>query len=111
MARYDTLLQQLPDLARVAVQGTLVEVLVRCGNKGCICHRDPDRRHGPHLYLKYRTVEGRSTGMYVPREHEAEVRAAVAAWAEMREALAELARENRDELAKRLKARRKGSLK
>lgn len=108
MARLPDLSAQLLDLAKVAVQGTLVEVKVRCGTKSCICHRDPSRKHGPHLYLKFRTAEGRSTGMYIPREHEAEVREAVEAWSKLWESMVEVGRRNRDELARRLKARRRG---
>lgn len=108
MAREFPFPEEFLDLAQVAVQGTLVEVMVRCGTKSCICHRDPSRKHGPHLYLKFRTAEGRSTGMYIPREYEAEVRQAVEAWSKMWEAMVEVGRRNRDELAKRLKARPRG---
>lgn len=100
------LLKQLPELGRVAVQGTLVEVMLRCGTASCGCHKDPSRRHGPHLYLKFRNAQGKSTSFYVPRSHEGEVREAVHAWATMRQITLELAGHNRDQLAKRLRRKR-----
>lgn len=103
------LLRRLVRLAGLAVQGNLVEVLLRCGTPSCGCHRDPDRRHGPHLYLKYRDPRGRSTGMYVPRVHEAELRRAVGAWAEMWETMVELGHLNREALRGRLRRRRDGT--
>ena len=71
-------------------------------------HRtDPNRLHGPHLYLKFRNEEGRSTSLYIPRSHEREVRRGVEAWSKMREAVAQLGNQNRKGLAKQLRQRRK----
>jgi hypothetical protein len=100
------LLRRLARLAESAVQGTLVEVLLRCGTASCGCHRDPAKRHGPHLYLKYRDPEGRSTGMYIPREHEVEARQAVEAWSELWETIVESGHLNREALRGRLRRRR-----
>ena len=81
MARSKTaLLQRLTRLADLAMPGTLVEVFLRCGTASCGCHRDPARRHGPHLYLKFRNPEGRATSLYVPRAQAAAARRAVQAW-------------------------------
>jgi hypothetical protein len=81
MARSRTrLLRRLAHLAALAVPGTLVEVFLRCGTASCGCHRDPARRHGPHLYLKFRDPAGRATALYVPRAHAAAVRRAAEAW-------------------------------
>lgn len=98
--------KQLHDLGGLAVQGTLAEVMLRCGTASCGCHKDPSRRHGPHLYLKFRNAQGKSTSFYVPRSHEGEVREAVEAWATMRKITLELAGHNRDALAKRLRRKR-----
>lgn len=106
MARQEpTPILRLSRLARTAIPGTLVEVRLRCGTASCGCHRDPERRHGPHLYLKYRTSEGRSTGMYVPRWAEAEVRAAVAAWHETWEVLVQMGECNRERLRTRVRTK------
>jgi len=99
------LLQQLQSLGEIAIQGSLVEAKLTCGTKSCRCHRDREYRHGPHLYLKYRDENGRSRSLYIRRSQEQEVRAAVEAWAEMREMLAALGHSNRDELIKRLRGK------
>ena len=101
------LLQSFQNLGEMAVPGTLVEVMMRCGKAACGCRKDPSRRHGPHLYLKYRNEEGRQTALYIPRSHEREVRKAVEAWSKMREAIAHLGHENRKALAKKLRERRR----
>ena len=99
--------QLLSPLADIAVPGTLVEVYLRCGTASCRCHRDPERRHGPHLYLKFRSPKGHSTSLYVPRSHEEEARKAVAAWTELRAVIAEMGDRNREVLRERV--RRKGN--
>lgn len=106
MARSNRLAQRLQDLATRAIQGTLVEVMLRCGTASCGCHQDPARRHGPHLYLKFRAADGRSTSLYVPRSHEREARQAVAAWSQMWHTMLSLGHRNREALAKRLRRRR-----
>jgi hypothetical protein len=109
MARSRTaLLQHLARLAEFAVQGSLVEVYLRCGTASCGCHRDPARRHGPHLYLKFRDSEGRSTGMYIPRTHAKEARRAVAAWSELWETIVALGELNRRALRERVRRQRRG---
>jgi hypothetical protein len=100
LARKRTLLLgSIQALAQIAVQGTLVEVMLRCGKRSCGCHVDPARRHGPALYLKFRNPAGRSTSIYVPRRHEAQARRAVEAWERMAQLLRELTRDNRDALS------------
>jgi hypothetical protein len=61
------------------VQGGLSETSRRCGNPNCVCHRDPSRLHGPHLYITYR-VDGKGRSLYVPPEHAASARKAQEAW-------------------------------
>jgi hypothetical protein len=97
--------QQIHDLGEHAIQGNLVESLMRCGTPSCGCHQDPKRRHGPHLYLKFRDAEGRSRSLYIPRSHEGEVRAAVLAWSQMRQGMLELSQHNREALKERLRRR------
>jgi len=99
------LLRQLQDLGSRALQGNLVELMLPCGTRSCGCHQDPSRRHGPHLYLKFRDANKRSTSLYIPRSHEREVRKAVAAWSRMREAMVELGNHNRQSLSERLRGR------
>lgn len=99
------LIKQLEALGQHAVQGNLVEVLVTCGTAGCACHQDPNRRHGPHLYLRYRDLEGRSRSMYVRRSHERQMRQAVEAWGQMWQAMLQLSQTNREELRRQMRHR------
>ena len=110
MARSRIRLQQrMAQLAEVAVQGTLVEVYLRCGTASCACHRDPERRHGPHSYLKFRDPEGRATGLYLPRAHLKEARRAVAAWGELWETIVAVGHINRQALRGRVRRSRDGA--
>ena len=89
------LLRRLLAAAETMVQGGLSQTTRRCGNPGCVCFRDAAQRHGPHLYLTYRS-EGKSRALYVPAEHAAEARRAQAAWKEFAEIASRLAAENRE---------------
>ena len=108
-----TLLQKLLRQASMAVQGGLSETTRTCGNPTCVCHHDPARRHGPHLYLTYRSPDGRSSALYVPRMHEKTVRTAVAAWAEAWNTLVAISHLNRkglgDSMRQKAKVRTRGS--
>jgi hypothetical protein len=98
----------LQALAGHAIQGTLVELMLRCGTPSCGCHQDPARRHGPHLYLKFRDEKGRSTSLYIPRESEREIRAAVLAWSRLWQTIVRLSHRNRRALKQRLRRRWRG---
>lgn len=100
-----TLFSRLQRLATTAVQGGLSETTRTCGNPTCACHRDPARRHGPHLYLTFRTPDGRSSALYVPREHETTVRKAVEDWAQLWETIVEISHRNREALGRSLRRR------
>ncbi len=100
-----TLLPRLQRLAATAVQGGLSETTRTCGNPACACHQDPARRHGPHLYLTFRAPDGRSSALYVPREHEQRVRKAVQAWAQLWKTIVEISHENREALGRSMRRR------
>jgi hypothetical protein len=95
-----TLFLKLERLATIAIQGGLSETTRTCGNPACACHQDPARRHGPHLYLTFRAPDGRSSALYVSREHEPTVRKAVEAWAQLWETIVEISHRNRDALGR-----------
>src|SRR5437870_11740689 len=99
------LLRQLLRAAQVMVQGGLSETTRRCGNPGCICQRDATQRHGPHLYLTYRS-EAKKRALYVPAKHAEEVRRAQAAGKEGWEAVCAVAAANREQLVQGAKAAR-----
>ncbi len=97
------LLQQLLAAATTMVQGGLSETTRRCGQPQCACQRDPARRHGPHLYLTFRS-EGKSRSLYVPAEHADTARQAHAAWARFWELSCQLAALNREQLRRLVRA-------
>ncbi|MBM4028150.1 MAG: hypothetical protein FJ280_22560 [Planctomycetes bacterium] len=101
-------LEQLQALGERAIQGHLDEAMLTCGTPTCGCHKDPSRRHGPHLYLRFRDLNGRSRSMYVPRSHEKEMREAVKAWGHMWQLMLELSQMNREALRERLRRRPRG---
>lgn len=94
------LLSELLRLAPSVVQGGLSSSTRTCGKPQCPCHSDPNRRHGPNLYLTWRE-EGRSYALYVPPEHAAEATAAQAAWSRFQELSRRLAALNRDQMRRR----------
>ncbi len=102
------MLDQLQTLGARAIQGHLDEAMVTCGTPTCSCHKDPSRRHGPHLYLRFRDLDGRSRSMYVPRSHEKEMRQAVQAWGRMWQIMLELSQRNREALRGRMRRRQRG---
>lgn len=100
-----TLFPRLQRLATTAVQGGLSRTTRTCGNPACACHQDPARRHGPHLYLTFRAPDGRSSALYVPREHEPRVRKAVEDWAQLWETIVEISHRNREALSRSMRRR------
>ncbi len=93
-------------LLDTAIQGGLSKTTRTCGNKKCSCHSDPAKRHGPNLYLTFRTPDRRSSGFYIPRDHEEQVHEAVVAWAKLWEALVDYAAINREELRASIRRRK-----
>lgn len=101
------LLVEIGRLADRAIFGTLSETYRTCGTPGCRCH-GPGPKHGPHLYISYRTDAGKTGGFYVPKAAQEDVRAGVAAWQTLQQRLRELAELTRDRvLATAREARKK----
>jgi hypothetical protein len=97
--------RRLLRLADRMVQGGLSETTRTCGSPTCRCHRG--QRHGPHLYLTFRTPDGRSSALYIPRAVARDVRRAVQAWAAFWETGVALSHLNRAALQRRLRTRRR----
>ena len=98
------LLDEIEQLAELAIFGTLSESYRSCGTPGCHC-RGAGPKHGPHLYMSYRG-DGKTTGYYVPQAAHSEVREGVTAWQSLQSRLRELAELNKDRaLAKAKEAR------
>ena len=70
------------------MRGSLVERLRRCGRANCACAQDPRKRHGG----KFLTVQldGRTPAQHVRPDDEAQVRAAIGAYAQLWKVINEL---------------------
>ena len=89
------LLEEIEQLARRAIHGTLSESYRTCGNPRCRCHA-LGPKHGPHLYISYRGERGKTSGYYVPKAAESEVRRGVEAWSQLQTRLRQLAALNKE---------------
>jgi hypothetical protein len=119
MRSKEELIQELKQALQSMIQGSLSEITRQCGDPSCACFRDPARRHGPHLYLKF-NAQGKTQSVYVPPEQGAAIKSAHAAWVRFQEIGAQVSAGNRERLlrdlkrekqaakAKKDKARRKG---
>jgi hypothetical protein len=105
----DAQLAGLEQAAQSMVQGSLSEITRQCGDPACGCARDPTKRHGPHLYLKF-TAEGKPYSVYVPPQLAPVIKSAHAAWLRFQELGVKLAAANRERLLRDLK-REKQALK
>jgi hypothetical protein len=48
-------------------EGSVVRQRLTCGKSSCICHTDPDRRHGPYFYWTAK-VKGRTVSRLLSKE-------------------------------------------
>ena len=50
------------------LRGTINKKYLKCGKKECICHKDPDKLHGPY-YLFTKKIKGKTVGkLYSKKE-------------------------------------------
>lgn len=97
----ETLLAELGEASLTMIQGSLSEVTRQCGDPSCACAWDPQRRHGPHLYLKF-SAEGKAHSVYVPPDHAPALRDLHQAWVRFQEIGTELASANRERFLRSL---------
>ena len=83
------------------VQGSLSEITRQCGDPSCGCARDPAKRHGPHLYLKF-NAKGKTYSVYVPAQLAPVIKSAHAAWLRFQELGSKLSVANRERLLRDL---------
>ena len=76
LKRIEKLEQSLAQIGPM-LPGGITEQWNVCGKAGCKC-KDPDKpkKHGPYFQLSF-TVGGKSSSMFIKREHLAEARRAV----------------------------------
>ena len=48
-------------------EGTVVRQRLACGKSSCVCHTDPERRHGPYFYWTTK-VKGRTVSRLLSKE-------------------------------------------
>ena len=102
MRSKDTLLHELEQAAQSMVHGSLSEITRQCGDPSCACFRDPARRHGPHLYLKF-NAEGKTYSVYVPPDQGPVIKSAHGAWLRFQEIGAEISAGNRERFLRDLR--------
>jgi hypothetical protein len=93
--RRTELLTDISRLASIAIAGAASETYRTCGNAGCRCHAKGPK-HGPHMYVSFRGDAGKTTGYYVPKAAQDDIRAGIQAWQALRELLRELADLNKE---------------
>jgi len=91
--RRQYLLEQVQQLAQIAIFGNATETFRKCGNRGCRCHHGGPK-HGPHVYISAR-VDGRTKNTYVPKHAQDKALEGVEAWKQLQECLRELAEMNK----------------
>lgn len=45
--------------------GSIAVVWIRCGKKNCLCHKDPEQKHGPY-YQWSGIIDGKRTSRMIP---------------------------------------------
>src|SRR6266446_469793 len=51
--RFESLKREIVQLDYFC-KGTVLKRMMKCGNKQCICHHDPAKRHGPYFECTYK---------------------------------------------------------
>jgi hypothetical protein len=90
-------IEELQQLAQVMIQGTLSTTTRTCGRPNCRCQKG--QPHGPHTYLTFRKLDGRSGSIYVPQEEVARFEEAVAAGKRFWQLARQIADQNRQVMA------------
>ena len=97
----DALFTELAHVAHLMIPGSLSEVTRQSGDPSCACARDPSRRHGPHLYLRF-SASGKAHSVYVLPEDRDVVLQGHEAWLRFNELASKMAEENRQRLMREL---------
>ena len=60
-----SILSQLLSRYPLVIKGSLFLRRLECGQKSCVCHSDPKKRHGPYHVLSFK-VQNRYRQAYIP---------------------------------------------
>ena len=90
----DVAVTKLRELAPKLLFGSSSETYRTCGNKNCRCH-STGPKHGPHMYVNYKGENGRTTGYYVPKAMQEQVKDGLASWRELQALAKEVAQLNK----------------
>ncbi|MEW5945247.1 MAG: DUF6788 family protein [bacterium] len=71
--RYEALKKRIHALGFI-LQGSITERRIPCGNPGCRCKTDPQKRHGPYYQLSWKE-KGKTVSVYLNEDKIDECRA------------------------------------
>src|SRR5882762_6564155 len=64
--RFESLKREIVQLDYFC-KGTVLKRMMKCGNKQCICHHDPAKRHGPYFECTYKIQNKTNQPTALPR--------------------------------------------
>lgn len=80
------------------LKGTVLKRMMKCGQAGCACHRDPSKRHGPYFEWTYK-VNGKTVNVKLSPQAAPLYHAATKQHRKLKATLAKLERLSRTALA------------
>jgi len=98
----DSLIKQLASIGPF-VDGSMVKVKRRCGNKNCKCYLKGEKHEG--YYLQYK-LKGVSKGVYIPVDMEDTVRQWNDEYRRLKKIIADIARANKEIIRKHVAEKR-----
>ena len=93
LQRREKMISRLLELAPKILLGETSETYRSCGTPSCRCHTTGPK-HGPHIYVNFKSDDGRTTGYYVRKALQQRVTEGIAARKEFRALTKELAQLN-----------------
>ena len=84
------------------LKGTVLKRMMKCGQAGCACHRDPSKRHGPYFEWTYK-VHGKTVNVKLSPQIAPLYQAATKQHRKLKASLAKLERLSRTALARMAK--------
>ena len=98
----DSLIKQLASIGPF-VDGSMVKVKRRCGNKNCKCYLKGEKHEG--YYLQYK-LKGVSKGVYIPVDMEDTVRQWNDEYRRLKKIIADIARANKEIIRRHVKEKK-----